>query len=70
MALLDLHMLGSPVLREKSAPVEEIDDGVRQLVDDLYETMYAARGIGLAANQIGGRGDWAGWGRWVTSWYW
>lgn len=53
MALLDLHMMGSPVLREKSAPVAQIDDEIKRLVDDLFETMYAARGIGLAANQIG-----------------
>lgn len=53
MAQLDLHLLGSPVLREKSAPVDAIDDDVRRLVDDLFETMKAARGIGLAANQIG-----------------
>ena len=53
MALRDLHLLGSPVLREQSAPVEQIDDDVRHLIEDLFETMYAARGIGLAANQIG-----------------
>lgn len=53
MALRDLHLLGSPVLRERSAPIDDIDDEVRRLVDDLFETMYAARGIGLAANQIG-----------------
>jgi len=48
-----LHLLGSPVLRQQAAPVARVDDVVRQLVDDLLETMRAARGVGLAANQIG-----------------
>src|SRR5256885_15386228 len=48
-----LHLLGSPVLRQKSAPVAQVDDVVRQLVDDLFETMRAAKGVGLAANQVG-----------------
>ena len=53
MGLRDLHLLGSPVLREKSSPVAEIDNAIRTLVKDLFDTMYAANGIGLAANQIG-----------------
>jgi len=53
MSLLPLHLLGSPVLRERSAEVSAIDDEVRQFVDDLFETMYAAKGVGLAANQVG-----------------
>jgi peptide deformylase len=48
-----LHLLGSPILRQKSPPVAQVDDAVRQLVDDLFETMRAAKGVGLAANQIG-----------------
>jgi peptide deformylase len=48
-----LHLLGSPVLRQQAAPVARVDDAVRQLVDDLFETMRAAKGVGLAANQIG-----------------
>jgi len=48
-----LHLLGSPVLRQKSASVAKVDDTVRQLADDLFETMRAAKGVGLAANQIG-----------------
>jgi peptide deformylase len=48
-----LHLLGSPILRQQSAPVPAVDDAVRQLVDDLLETMRAAKGVGLAANQIG-----------------
>ena len=53
MTVRDLHLLGSPVLRQKAAPVAAVDDAVRQLVEDLFETMRAARGVGLAANQIG-----------------
>jgi peptide deformylase len=48
-----LHLLGSPVLRQKAAAVAQVDDTVRALVDDLFETMRAAKGVGLAANQIG-----------------
>jgi peptide deformylase len=46
-------LLGSPVLRQKANPVARVDDEVRRLVDDLFETMRAARGVGLAANQVG-----------------
>jgi peptide deformylase len=53
MSLLDLHLLGSPVLRQESAPVAAVDDEVRRFIDDLYETMDAAKGVGLAANQVG-----------------
>jgi peptide deformylase len=48
-----LHLLGSPVLRQKAKTVARVDETVRELVDDLFETMRAARGVGLAANQIG-----------------
>jgi peptide deformylase len=53
MSLLPLHLLGSPVLRQHSAEVKTIDDEVRRLIDDMFETMDAAKGIGLAANQVG-----------------
>ncbi|HMU62173.1 MAG TPA: peptide deformylase [Gemmatimonadales bacterium] len=53
MSLLPIHLLGSPVLRESSAPVPEVTDEVRRLVDDMFETMDGAEGVGLAANQIG-----------------
>ncbi|HLV60491.1 MAG TPA: peptide deformylase [Fredinandcohnia sp.] len=42
-----------PRLKEKTRLVERVDDELRKLVDDMYETMYAAEGVGLAANQIG-----------------
>jgi peptide deformylase len=53
MSLRSLHLLGSPVLRQRSREVAAVDDEVRRLVDDMYETMDAARGVGLAANQVG-----------------
>jgi peptide deformylase len=53
MTVLDLHLLGSPVLREQSKPVATVTDEVRQFVADLFETMHAAKGVGLAANQVG-----------------
>jgi peptide deformylase len=48
-----LHLMGSPVLRQKAAPIRVVDEEARRLVDDLFETMRAAKGVGLAANQIG-----------------
>jgi peptide deformylase len=53
MTVLGIHLLGSPVLREAGKPVAVVDDEVRRLVADLFETMEAARGVGLAANQVG-----------------
>ena len=43
----------NPFLRQKSKPVDKVDDSVRELMDDMLETMYKAPGIGLAAIQIG-----------------
>ena len=42
-----------PFLERKSAPVPAVDDGIRALVADMFETMYAANGVGLAAPQVG-----------------
>jgi len=53
MTVLGIHLLGSPALREAGAPVAVVDDEVRRFVADLFETMEAARGVGLAANQVG-----------------
>ena len=53
MSLLPLHLLGSPVLRQRSAEIGAVDDEVRRLVEDMFETMDAAKGVGLAANQVG-----------------
>ena len=53
MAVLDILHHPDPRLRNVAVPVEAVDDEVRQLADDLLETMYSARGIGLAAVQVG-----------------
>ena len=44
---------GDPVLEAPAAPVTNFDDELRQLVEDMFESMYAAHGVGLAAPQIG-----------------
>ena len=44
---------GDPVLRQPAAEITEIDDALLKLVDDMLETMYAAPGVGLAAQQVG-----------------
>jgi peptide deformylase len=53
MALLPIVEVPDPRLRQISSPVETVDDEVRALVSDMFETMYAAPGIGLAAVQVG-----------------
>ena len=53
MALRDIIVLPDKRLREKSEPVKAVDAEVRALVDDMFETMYKAPGVGLAAIQIG-----------------
>lgn len=53
MSILAIRVLGDPVLREETQPVAEVTDDIRRLIDDMFETMYAASGIGLAAPQVG-----------------
>jgi peptide deformylase len=53
MSLLPLYLLGEPVLRQRSAEVGAVTDDVRRLIDDMLDTMDAAKGVGLAANQVG-----------------
>lgn len=52
MAILDILEYPNPLLRNKAQTVKTVDNEVRKLVSDMFETMYAAPGIGLAANQI------------------
>lgn len=52
MAILNILEFPDPRLRTVAKPVVEVDDTVRQLVSDMFETMYAAPGIGLAATQV------------------
>jgi peptide deformylase len=53
MSVREIKILGDPILREPAAEVEELDEEVRVLVRDMFETMYHAEGIGLAAPQVG-----------------
>lgn len=53
MAILPIYTYDDPVLRKKCEPVEESTDELQQLIDDMFETMYNAQGVGLAAPQIG-----------------
>ncbi|OGR87315.1 MAG: peptide deformylase [Elusimicrobia bacterium RIFCSPLOWO2_01_FULL_60_11] len=53
MALRKIVKHGDPVLRRKCLAVKQIDKEILRLIDDMFETMYDAPGIGLAANQIG-----------------
>ncbi|HET7225068.1 MAG TPA: peptide deformylase [Candidatus Eisenbacteria bacterium] len=53
MSLRPVRIYGDPVLRTRAADVREFDGSLAQLVQDLFETMSAYRGVGLAANQVG-----------------
>ncbi|WNV81968.1 peptide deformylase [Umezawaea sp. Da 62-37] len=53
MAVHLIRIAGDPVLHNPTKPVEVFDDDLRTLIADMYETMAAAHGVGLAANQIG-----------------
>ncbi|MBB4075951.1 peptide deformylase [Bartonella fuyuanensis] len=53
MSIRSLVTLPDPILREMSKPVEQVDSALQKLADDMLETMYNAKGVGLAAIQIG-----------------
>ncbi len=53
MALLPVTLFGDKILRKKASEVKEIDMETIKLITDMFETMHNARGIGLAANQVG-----------------
>ena len=53
MAILSIVRAGHPVLREKAKRVRTIDRSIHRLIEDMWETMYDAPGVGLAAPQIG-----------------
>ncbi len=52
MALLTVHTFPDPVLKQKALPVDEFDDKLSELAENMLETMYEERGIGLAAVQV------------------
>ncbi len=53
MAIREIRKYPDEILRKKTKPVEDFGDDLQQLIDDMVETMYAAPGVGLAANQVG-----------------
>ncbi|MCG3204546.1 MAG: Peptide deformylase [Elusimicrobia bacterium] len=53
MAILRITKHGEPVLRKVASPVQDLGPELQQLIQDMYATMYAAQGIGLAAPQVG-----------------
>jgi peptide deformylase len=53
VSVLDIRVLGDPVLREETSPIEQITDELRTLAKNMFDTMYLAKGIGLAAPQVG-----------------
>lgn len=53
MAVLPIRIFGDPVLRTRAHDVVDFDDALRKLADDMLQTMRAANGAGLAANQVG-----------------
>lgn len=53
MTQIPIRIIPDPVLRQKAKPVTDVDKRVAQFMEDLLESMYKGRGIGLAANQVG-----------------
>ncbi len=53
MALRNIFVEGEPILNKKCRKVEEVDDRIREMLDDMLETMRASEGVGIAAPQVG-----------------
>jgi len=53
MAKLKIYEYPHPILKQKAAKVDKVDDELRRFLDDMLETMYASAGVGLAAPQVG-----------------
>jgi peptide deformylase len=53
VSILEIRVLGDPILREETKPVDVVTDELRRLVKSMFDTMYLAKGIGLAAPQVG-----------------
>jgi peptide deformylase len=53
MALLEIKRYPEKILKQKTPPIENIDFDIQQLIENMLDTLHAARGIGLAANQVG-----------------
>ncbi|CAN5822722.1 peptide deformylase [soil metagenome] len=53
MSVREIRYLGDPVLRQEAQPVSEMTEDIRRLIEDMFDTMYAEDGVGLAAPQVG-----------------
>ncbi len=53
MAIRNIRTLGDEILRKKAKEVTEMTPRIQELIDDMFETMYEANGVGLAAPQVG-----------------
>lgn len=53
MSVRQIRIMGDPVLREKAQPIPSVDEETRRLIRDMFDTMYDADGVGLAAPQVG-----------------
>jgi len=53
MAIRKIRVLGDPCLKKKCKPVVKMTDNIRELIGDMFDTMYESRGVGLAAPQVG-----------------
>ncbi len=53
MSVLEILKIPNPLLKKKSEPIIDVNPSIRRILDDMADTMYSARGIGLAAPQIG-----------------
>lgn len=53
MAIRKIRYIGDPCLKKVCKPVQKITDSTKELIEDMFETMYEARGVGLAAPQVG-----------------
>ncbi len=53
MAIRQVRTIGDEILRKECKPVREVSSRTRELIEDMFETMYAANGVGLAAPQVG-----------------
>jgi len=53
MSILNVRKIGDPVLRSKAKKVDEVTEKTNKLIDNMFETMYAEDGVGLAAPQVG-----------------
>ena len=53
MAIRNVRKIGDPVLNKVCKEVREVNDRTRELIDDMFDTMYEADGVGLAAPQVG-----------------